>query len=224
MASPVICMRDASIPNNVFQIVDLFPNRSQTNPVVDPVAQGPRYLRQPVNTAPVVSGLTVAKEVSGLTAYLLVNQDNNNDILSVTDATSIADLYISRMRNGLALDVATMNGLIQGGGQGQLNLANVTIEGNNASTTTADILSILSGASYTVPAGHVFDADPGLTLPTESFFDTTVFKAIDENDSSFYLSLARGALSTAKSVRIDPVSGTTLDPLVVVYDGAGNVL
>ena len=224
MASPVICMRDASIPNNVFQIVDLFPNRSQLNPVVDPVAQGPRYLRQPVNTTPVVDGLAIAREVSGLTAYLLVNQDDNADILSVTDASRIADLYISRMRDGLALDLATMNGLIQGGGQGELNLPNVEIEGNNASTTTAEILSILSGASYTVPAGHIFDADPGLTLPTESFFDTTVFKAIDENDSSFFLSLARGALSKAKSVRIDPVSGTTLDPLVVVYDGAGNVL
>lgn len=224
MASPVICMRDASIPNNVFQIVDLFPNRSQLNPVVDPVAQGPRYLRQPVNTTPVVDGLAIAREVSGLTAYILVNQDDNADILSVTDASRIADLYISRMRDGLALDLATMNGLIQGGGAGELNLPNVEIEGNNASTTTAEILSILSGASYTVPAGHIFDADPGLTLPTESFFDTTVFKAIDENDSSFFLSLARGALSKAKSVRIDPVSGTTLDPLVVVYDGAGNVL
>ena len=238
MASPVICMRDASIPNNVFQIVDLFPNRSQANPVVDPVAQGPRYFRQPENAIPVVSGLTIAKEVSGLTAYFLVNQDNNNDILSVADAASIADLYISRMRNGLALDVASMNDIIQagggglaqaqggggGGGGGPLNLANVEIEGNNASTTTADILSILSGASYTVPAGHVFDANPDLTLPTESFFDTTVFKAIDENDSSFYLSLARGALSKAKSVRVDPVSGTILDPLVAVYDGAGNVL
>ena len=224
MASPVICMRDASIPNNVFQIVDLFPNRSQLNPVVDPVAQGPRYLRQPVNTTPVVDGLAIAREVSGLTAYILVNQDDNADILSVTDASRIADLYISRMRDGLALDLATMNGLSQGGGAGELNLPNVEIEGNNASTTTAEILSILSGASYTVPTGHIFDADPGLTLPTESFFDTTVFKAIDENDSSFFLSLARGALSKAKSVRIDPVSGTTLDPLVVVYDGLGNVL
>lgn len=224
MASPVICMRDVTIPNNVFQIVDLFPNRSQLNPVVDPVAQGPRYLRQPVNTTPVVDGLTIAREVSGLTAYILVNQDDNADILSVTDASRIADLYISRMRDGLALDLATINGLIQGGGLGDLNLPNVEIEGNNASTTTAEILSILSGASYTVPTGHIFDADPGLTLPTISFFDTTVFKAIDESDSSFYLSLARGALSKAKSVRIDPVSGTTLDPLVVVYDGSGNVL
>lgn len=224
MASPVICVRDASIPNNTFQIVDLFPNRSQTNPSIDPVSQGPRYLRQPVNTTPVVDGLTIAKEVSGLVAYLLVNQDNNNDILSVADAGRIAGLYISRMRDGLALDLVTMNGLIQGAGVGELNLGNVEIEGANSTATTAEILSILSGATYTVPAGYVFDADPGLNNPTVSFFDTTVFNAIDENDSSFYLSLNRGALSKAKSVRVDPRTGATLDPLVVVYSGAGAVL
>jgi len=224
MASPVICVRDASIPNNVFQIVDLFPNRSQTNPVLDPVAQGPRYLSQPVNDTPVIDGLTIASEVSGLTAYLLVNQDDGNDILSVTDAGRIAGLYISRMRDGFALDVVTMNGLIQGGGAGQLNLGGVEIEGANSTATTAEILSILSGATYTVPAGYEFDADPGLNNPTVSFFDTTVFNAIDENDSSFYLSLSRGSLSKAKSVRVDPRTGATLDPLVVVYSGTGAVL
>jgi hypothetical protein len=224
MPSPVICLRDDSISNNTFQIVDLFPNRSQTNPSIDPASQGPRYLRQPVNTTPVVDGLTIASEVSGLTAYILVNQDDNNDILSVTDAGRIAGLYISRMRSGFALDVATMNGLIQGGGAGQLNLPAVEIEGANSTATTAEILSILSGATYTVPAGYEFDADPGLNNPTVSFFDSTVFNAIDENDSSFYLSLSRGALSKAKSVRVDPRTGSNLDPLVVVYSGTGAVL
>ncbi len=224
MPSPVICVRDASIPNNVFQIVDLFPNRSQRNPVVDPAPQGPRYLRQPVNTTPVVDGLTIAKEVSGLTAYLLVNQDNNNDVLSVAEATSIANLYITRMRSGLTLNVATMNALIQGNQAGELNLANVTIEGANSTATTAEILSILSGAKYTVPAGYVFDADAGLNNPTVSFFDVNVFDAIDPSDSSFYLSLNRGALSVAKSVRKDPRTGASLDPLVVVYSGLGAVL
>jgi len=220
MASPVICVRDASIPNNTFQIVDLFPNRSQTNPLIDPASQGPRYLRQPVNTTPVVDGLTIAKEVSGLVAYLLVNQENALAPLSVTDATTISDLYISRMRDGLDLSTATMNGLI-----GVLpGLAGVVVEGVNSTTLTSEILSILSGAKYTVPAGHTFIAGGALVVPTVSFFDTTVFNAIDENDSSFYLSLNRGALSKAKSVRVDPRTGATLDPLVVVYSGTGAVL
>lgn len=223
MPSPVICLRDATIPNNIFQITDLFPNRSQRNAVVDPVAQGPRYLRQPENETPIVDGLTVSKSVSGLTAYLLVNQDNNNDILSVTDATSIANLYITRMRSGLVLDTATMNANIQGNGNGQLDLANVTIEGGNASTTTAEILSILSGAKYTVPAGHIFDGDPGLTLPTVSFFNQSVFSAIDPSDSSFYISVARGQISVAKSPSTD-AKGNVIDPQLVVYKADGTLL
>ena len=223
MPSPVICLRDATIPNNSFQITDLFPNRSQRNPVVDPVAQGPRYLRQPENETPVVDGLTISKSVSGLTAYILVNQDDNNDILTVGNATNIANLYISRMRSGLVLDTATMNANIQGAGAGQLNLANVTIGGQNASTTTAEILSILSGAKYTVPAGHVFDADPGLTLRSVSFFNQIVFNAIDPSDSSFYLSVARGQLSVAKTPSTD-AKGNVIDPQCVVYKADGTLL
>ena len=75
MPSPVICLRDDSISNNTLQIVDLFPNRSQTNPSIDPASQGPRYLRQPESATPVIDGLTIAKEVSGLVAYILVNQE-----------------------------------------------------------------------------------------------------------------------------------------------------
>jgi len=75
MPNPVICLRDENIPNNSFQITDLFPNRSQRNPVVDPVAQGPRYLRQPEDKTPVVANGAVSKAVSGLTAYLLTTID-----------------------------------------------------------------------------------------------------------------------------------------------------
>ena len=221
MPSPVICLRDDSISNNTLQIVDLFPNRSQTNPSIDPASQGPRYLRQPESATPVIDGLTIAKEVSGLVAYILVNQENALAPLSVTDATAISDLYISRMRDGLDLSTATMNGLI-----GVLpGLAGVVIESPNSTTLTSEILAILSGAKYTVPAGHTFEAGNGnLIVPTVSFFDTTVFNAIDPSDSSFYLSLNRGALSVAKSVRKDPRTGATLDPLVVVYNGLGAVL
>ena len=76
MNNPVICLRDANIPNGSLMIKDMWPNRSQANPVVDPAPQGPRYIRQPENTLPVVTGgLTVAREVSGLAAYLLVTVD-----------------------------------------------------------------------------------------------------------------------------------------------------
>ena len=222
MPSPVICLRDATIPNNVFQITDLFPNRSQRNAVIDPVAQGPRYLRQPETETPVVDGFAIAKEVSGLIAYLLVNQDEDADVLSVENATLIANLYITRMRNGLALDKATINPIINGNGQGQLDIV-AEIEGADSTATTAEILSILSGAKYTVPAGYVFDGDGSLNNPTVSFFDQSVFSPIDPSDSSFYISLARGQLSVAKSPSTD-AKGNVIDPQVVVYRADGTLL
>ena len=45
MASPAICIRDTSISNGQILVKDMWPNRSQANPVVDPAPQGPRYLR-----------------------------------------------------------------------------------------------------------------------------------------------------------------------------------
>lgn len=225
MASPVICIRDTSVANDTFQITDLFPNRSQRNGAIDPVAQGPRYLRNVETQTPVVSGTSFARSASGLVAYLLANQCHENapnfEVLSVVEATTLADFFVARMRDGLALDLATVNPLIAG----LAGLADVQIGSANSSTTIHDVLLILSGAKYTVPAGHVYKAgNDDIIVPTESFFNTSVFVEVDEDDSSFYLSVARGALSKAKSVRTNPVDGSLLDPLVVVYDGAGNVL
>ena len=41
MASPAICIRDTSISNGQILVKDMWPNRSQANPVVDPAPQGP---------------------------------------------------------------------------------------------------------------------------------------------------------------------------------------
>ena len=139
----------------------------------------------------------------------------------MAEATLLSDFFVDRMRNGLALDIATVNPLILG----LAGMADVQIASANATTTIHDILLILSGAKYTVPVAHEYKAgNNDIIVPTESFFNTSVFVEVDENDSSFYLSVARGALSKAKNVRTNPVDGSLLDPLVVVYDGAGNVL
>ena len=43
-----------------------------------------------------------------------------------------------------------------------------------------------------------------------------------EEDSSFWISVAKGDLLGLKSIRT--VNGANVDPYVVVYDGLGNVL
>jgi hypothetical protein len=225
MPNPVICLRDETIPNNSFQITDLFPNRSQRNPVVDPAAQGPRYLRQPENNIPVVANNAVSKAVSGLTAYLLTTIDVQAGGANPTpaQASDMAGTLLKRMRNGNELTLAKINDAIQAAGNGQ-DFNNTGIVGTGDSTATVqNILSILGGANFTVSAGTSV-ADSYLTEAQQtSAFNSNVYQAIDPSDSSFYLSVARGQLSVAKSSSTD-AKGNVLYPQCVLYKADGTLL
>ena len=225
MPNPVICLRDETIPNNSFQITDLFPNRSQRNPVVDPAAQGPRYLRQPENNIPVVANNAVSKAVSGLTAYLLTTIDvEAGGNPTPTQANDMARTLLKRMRNGNELTLAKINdAIIAAGGLGG-DFDNTGIVGTGDSTATVqNILSILGGANFTVSAGTSV-ADSYLTEAQQtSAFNSNVYQAIDPSDSSFYLSVARGQLSVAKSSSTD-AKGNVLYPQCVLYKADGTLL
>ena len=215
MPNPVICLRDETIPNNSFQITDLFPNRSQRNPVVDPAAQGPRYLRQPENNIPVVANNAVSKAVSGLTAYLLTTIDVQAGGANPTpaQASDMAGTLLKRMRNGNELTLAKINDAIQAAGNGQ-DFNNTGIVGTGDSTATVqNILSILGGANFTVSAGTSVDGSYLSVVDQASLFDSTVYAPVLDEDSSFHISRVEGFLSKAKSAN-----------LVVVYAGDGSLL
>lgn len=223
MASPVICIRDASIKNGQLMVKDLYPNRSQANSSIDPAPQGPRYLRVvETPTLPVLDGTVIAQTVSGLSAYLLVTIDadgvgGNDANITPAQAKSMADALITIMRAGGDLEIGDINPTLAAvvGGTG-VGVGSTTATVNN-------ILQILSGATFTLGAGH--DLEDALNAPQfmsednqassfSAFHNPIVFE-----DSSFWISLAQGDLSGLKSSRT--VNGVVLDPYVVVYDGAG---
>ncbi len=215
MPSPVICIRDASIKNGQIMVKDLFPNRSQANPSIDPAPQGPRYLRVVENVLPTVVNNVVSKEVSGLAAYLLVTIDAGagNTNPTPAEAFDMAEALISEMRTGGNLEIADINGLLAGvvGGTGIVGTGNSTATVNN-------ILQILGGAPFTVPAGVSVNATFQLEAGQANLF-TAFHNPIVFEDSSFWISLAQGDLLGLKSSRT--VGGVILDPYVVVYDGTG---
>ena len=215
MASPVICIRDASITNGSLMVKDMWPNRSQANPVVDPAPQGPRYLRVVQNVLPAVAANTVSVEVSGLAAYLLVTVDAGAASINPTpaQAKSMADALIVIMRAGGELSLLNINGA----------LANVVAGtgtfGTGLSTATVNnILQILGGAPFTVPAATLV-LNTYQTEAAQANLFTSHHNPIVEEDSSFWISLAQGDLLGLKSSRT--VNGVVLDPYVVVYDGTG---
>jgi hypothetical protein len=220
MASPVICIRDASVTNGQLMVKDLWPNRSQANPVVDPAPQGPRYLRVVEDTLPVVANNLVSRQVSGLSAYLLVTLDAGaaGAQLTPAQASAMATSVIATMRTGVALDLATLNGLFAAVVAG-------TGIGLGASTATVvNVLRILGGARFVVPVGTNVNVNFLTANVQEGLFDTTVHAEIIPEDSSFWISLAKGNLLKMKSSRIDPRTNATLNPYVVVYDTDGSVL
>jgi hypothetical protein len=215
MPSPVICIRDASIKNGSLMVKDMWPNRSQANPVVDPAPQGPRYLRVVENVLPTVVNGEVTKAVSGLAAYLLVTVDAGagNVNPSPAEAKSMADALIAIMRAGGDLEIGDINGALAA------VVVGTGIVGTGASTATVNnILQILGGAPFTVPAGvaatNTFQLEAGQSNLFTAFHSPIVFE-----DSSFWISLAQGDLSGLKSYRT--VNGVVLDPYVVVYSGTG---
>jgi len=224
MPSPVICIRDTDISNGQLLVKDMWPNRSQANPSIDPAPQGPRYLRVvETPTLPVLDGTVIAQTVSGLSAYLLVTLDLQAGGANITPAQAeqIAIELITEMRAGNGLTQAEINVILQEVDDPNLNATGL---GLGASTATVNnILQILGGATFTVPAGYdLEDAQDAPQFMSEddqaskfsAFHNPIVFE-----DSSFWISLAQGDLSGLKSSRT--VNNVVLDPYVVVYDGTG---
>lgn len=222
MPSPVICIRDADISNGQLLVKDMWPNRSQANPSIDPAPQGPRYLRVVENVLPTLTGTVIAQTVSGLSAYLLVTIDqdgggNNDANITPAQSKTMADALIAEMRAGNDLDLAGMNAVLGAivGGTG--------VTTGSSTATVNNILQILSGATFTLGAGH--DLEDANNVPQFMSEDdqASSFSAfhnpIVEEDSSFWISLAQGDLSGLKSYRT--VNGVLVAPYVVVYSGTG---
>jgi hypothetical protein len=228
---PFICKRRADIQNGVLQITDFWPNASQRNQSIDPIAQGPRYISAPV-TATVSLGTTGGNErhllaaATGLAAYLIANVQVGaaGPALTPTQANTAAAALIAAMVAGATMDLAAINVILNA------TIATADLTANTSTGTVMDVLRVLSGATYTVPAGTVVQINAGADFFPQvgpaawnaANFDYDSYKDILVADTSFYISLAEG--------QINGFSGTAFSylgvvgPAIVVYDNTGVVL
>lgn len=220
-----ICVSRSDIPRGKLQVLDLQPNTSLRDQVFDPPAQS-KYLNRVQNDSVATSGasaLSARADYRGLAAYLIDHVEAGGlaagtAALTASEANQAADAIIALVDAESAVTLAAVNAAIAG------VVADTELTDGGGSASTGDleeVLRILAGGEYLLPAGSVVDTDG-------STFATTVsgsFQATDRETlktSSFLLSNDSGQLATLKSASFS--YGGTTGPAVVIYDNTGAVV
>jgi hypothetical protein len=182
---PYILMVRSDIPDGTFFVGDLTPNTSQRNGSIDPPGQTLYVNRvvtgsgsggndvsnslhglitsdQPAGAGEPVflHGKVLGENASGLAAYLIDNcpLDAGTDTpMFVSEAADAADAIVALMDAAATdLTVANINAGVQALGA---TLAAFELTGGTSTASLADVLSILAGRIYQVPAGSFIAND-----------------------------------------------------------------
>jgi len=230
MAQLFVTLRRADIPAGTLAINDLTPTAFMRTPGLSPVTQGPYYCRplqnetsRTVTTANVTTFVTSAK---GLTAYLLTHVeaaglDVSTGGLTVAQAAEMATDIIAAMRAGDTLDLAAIDALIAA------VLADTELSddgGSNSTGSVADVMAILSGQEFTVPAGTVIqsaaDTFAGMNAATTAANFNSNFRRLYSTDA-FEMSATEGniAVFSAATFSYKGVTGAA----ITTYDVNGEL-
>lgn len=220
-----ICVTRSDLGRGLLQVLDLKPNKSQQNLVYDPPAQT-KYLNRLQNdtVATVGSGpISTQADYKGVAAYLIDHVEAGGlaagtAALTASEANSAAAAIVALVDAGSAVTLSAVNAAIAG----VVADSELTNVGGSASTgDLEELLRILAGGEYLVPAGSVVDTDGStfVTTVSGSFLDTD--QEIYDT-SAFKLSNAEGQLSKLKAATFE-YDGTA-GAAVVVYDNTGAVL
>jgi hypothetical protein len=224
-----ICRLRTDVPAGTLQLLDLMPNTSQRNLIYQPVGQSGYLLGRVQNdtVATTTSGgddVTVA-EYKGVAAYLLDHVEQGGRAAGTTaqsdaNANAAAAAIIAIMDASGALTLTAVNAAIAG----VVADTELTDAGGSASTGDLnELLKIMSGGEYTLPAGSVTETPTGT-------FDPTVAGSFT-NDDEYRQLYVTGALQVSCGAgRLSGYAastwtyGGTAGAALVVYDNDGNVL
>jgi len=217
-------MMRTDIPDGTLQVLDLQPNTSQRNLIYDPPGQT-KYVNHcdndTVATTNVGGVITTNAAYTGVAAYLIDNIESGGlaagtGALTAANANTIALALIARMAAGNTMTLAAANNIIQ------LTVINTELSsaGGSASTgTITELLQILAGDIYTVPAGTTVEAAGVAALNNGSFGTTTYRSTYDTG--SLKISFSEGSLSEMVAATFTYLG--TASAAVVVYDDTGAI-
>lgn len=224
---PHIGMQREDIPNGVLQVIDLVPNNSTKNNILEPAEGQSRYVKQPQNDTvgtvnPAGSQLLTAGAYSGLAAYLLDNVEDQAAGASLTaaQANEAADNIITNLlRAGADAEAADVNAEIQAAAG--VN-GGTTLTAGDSTGDLTEVLQILAGRTYSVPSGaEIQDAGGDFQAARAGAFDA---------DEAFVPLLATGELAVSVAggylsgfLSADFEYGGTAGAAVVVYNDDGSL-
>jgi hypothetical protein len=260
MARAYICLARRDIEDSGLQILDLQPNSSQRVPAYDGAGQT-AYLPFSAQSDTIVTAGdddTTAAAYNGVAAYLMDNVENvggGATAVPLTDAQAIAITLLLRgiVRAGTALTLATINTAINTPAGVSDSDLNGVVADSRSTGTVAEMLQIMQGQVYTVPASSAMSDDGAWIAPADvhtrlgsfiartatGFRDIKVFTdtgALQISCGSGHLfALSRATFSwhnpsltygagTALFVDGTAIPATFLGRAVTVYDASGNLL
>jgi hypothetical protein len=160
---PFIAMRRTDIPNGVLQVTDLWPNTSLRNMIYDPPGQTKYVNRFTTDILSALAANRTRSTFSGLAAYLIdhVIDGASNVTITVAVANATANALVTRLNAGQTLTAANINTALTANGVANAG-AGTTLTGAPSTGTVLDILRIVAGWEYVLPAGSLVG---GLAAP-----------------------------------------------------------
>lgn len=220
---PYIIMRRTDIPNGVVQVDDLKPNDSQRNYTLDPPGQSGYVRNIPMSDDVVTTGagpILTVRDACGLAAYLIDNvEDSSGTALTAAVANAAAAAIVALPQSGMAVTLAAVDAELVAAGA----TAGTGLETGNSTGLLSELLELLSGAKYQLPAGsEVEDGLNAFNAARLGFFATTPGVKNIQATGAFNVSNGAGDLFNYK--RADFEYNGVFGPAILVLADDGSVL
>lgn len=208
------------LPAGAVQIGDLKPNTSRRSLTYDKVPQS-GYLPARVENDTVagnVAANVTTTALSGLAAYFVdVLATGAGNGLTPANADDMAAAVIGEADLGNDLTLALIDAQLAG------VVAGTALTAGGSVGSVADVLQIISGASYTVPADTAVDGTAAFKGSADGAFDLDSYRQLYVT-GALSLSLGGGDLATLTDATFTYGDPAVAGAACVVYDEAGTVL
>jgi len=222
MPQVFLVMRRTDIPEEEMQVVDLKPNTSQRNYVLTPPGQSGYVNNIPDAAATGFVGagplFTTSAVLTGVAAYLLGNINTTAGAgapFTGVQADAATASLVAVPQGGNPMGLANVNAILAA------VVAGTTLTAGGSTGVLTELLSIMAGNQYTIPAGTDLAVAGIKTAAVNGAFVAGTYRALYDT-GAFVISNAEGNISRYKLATFTYLD--TQGAALTVYSATGTVL